>query len=117
MATSTDTLIAAGMEPVVAEIYLVLIQNGELTVPQILEKTTLSRASVYDALTLLVAQDYVGYRKQGMHAFYKPGHPNKLFELIEQKKRDVALLEGEVKETVSSLIGTYNLTQHRPGVR
>ena len=117
MATSTDTLIAAGMEPVVAEIYLVLIQPGELTVPQILDNMALSRASVYDALTLLVAQDYVGYRKQGRHAFYKPGHPNKLFELIEQKKRETALLEGEVKETVRSLTGAYNLASNKPGVR
>lgn len=117
MATTLDTLVAAGLEPVVAEIYLILIQNGELTVPKILENTSLSRASVYDALTLLVAQNYVEYRKQGRNAFYKPGHPNKLFELIEQKKRDVALLEGEVKETIQELTGTFNLALSKPGVR
>ncbi|PIR74808.1 MAG: hypothetical protein COU35_00270 [Candidatus Magasanikbacteria bacterium CG10_big_fil_rev_8_21_14_0_10_47_10] len=115
--TLQETLSAAGMEPVQAEIYLVLLQNGESTVPAILKHTDLSRASVYDALSVLLADSYVEYRKEGRNAYYTPVHPNKLFSLIEQKKRDVALLEGELTQTIDSLTGTYNLGMHKPGVR
>lgn len=112
-----DTLLKVGLEPTVIEVYLILIENGEMMVPQILAKTTLSRATVYDALPLLLAKDFIEYRKEGRVAYYKPAHPNKLLTLLEEKKREVALLEGEMKETVRSLTGTFNLALHKPGVR
>lgn len=117
MTTPIDTLTAAGMDPKAAEVYLVLINNGEQSVPQILEHTELSRASVYDVLPELLARGYVSYRKDGREAFYKPEHPNKLFDLLEQKKRDTSLLEEEMKETIRSLTGSFNLAIHKPGVR
>lgn len=112
-----DTLIKAGFEPIVADIYLILINNGELSVPEILEHTTLSRASVYEALPELLAGGYIEYRKEGRQAFYKPAHPNQLASLVEQKKRDVALLDGEMGETIRALVGSYNLSSNKPGVR
>jgi sugar-specific transcriptional regulator TrmB len=112
-----ETLVKAGFEPIVADIYLILINNGELSVPQILEHTTLSRASVYEALPELLAGGYIEYRKEGRQAFYKPAHPNQLASLVEQKKRDVALLDGEMGETIRALVGSYNLSSNKPGVR
>jgi sugar-specific transcriptional regulator TrmB len=117
MPNTEEILIEAGLEPTETEIYLILAKNGELTVPGILEHTTLSRASVYDALSELLVKEYVEYRKEGRNAYYKPVHPSKLYSLIEQKKRDVALLEGELGETVRSLTGSYNLANNKPGVR
>ena len=117
MPSIQETLETAGLEPIVAEIYLILVENGELTVPKVLEHTDLSRASIYDALAELLAKEYVEYRKEGRNAFYRPVHPNKLFGLIEDKKREVALLEGEMGETVSSLVGAYNLANNKPGVQ
>ena len=117
MTSITDTLIKYGFEPSTAEIYLILANNGEMTVPQITEKTEFSRASIYDSLGQLLAQDFVEYRKEGRVAFYKPVHPNKLFGLIEQKKREGTLLEEEMKDSIKSLIGAYNLAENKPGVR
>jgi len=117
MPTIQDSLINAGFEPSTAEIYVILAQNGELSVPQILAKTQLSRAGVYDALNILLAGEYLEYRKEGRSAFYKPVHPNKLYGLSEQKKRETALLEDEMRATIGSLIGSYNLSQNKPGVR
>lgn len=112
-----ETLTTAGLDAIAAEIYLVLVDYGESTVPQVLQHTELSRASVYDALADLLAKEYVEYRKEGRNAFYKPLHPNKLFGLLEERKREVALLEGEMGETIRSLVGSYNLSQNKAGVR
>ncbi len=112
-----ETLLKVGMEPTVIEIYLILIENGEMTVPQILEKTQLSRATVYEALPVLLAQGFLEYRKVGRVAYYKPTHPSKLFSLLEERKREVALLEGEMGETIKSITGLYNLASSKPGVR
>ena len=117
MSTIIDTLVKYGFEPSTAEIYLILANNGEMTVPQITEKTEFSRASIYDSLGQLLAQDYLEYRKEGRVAYYKPMHPNKLFGLIEQKKRDTTLLEEEMKDSIRTLSGAYSLIESKPGVK
>jgi len=53
----------------------------------------------------------------GYTSFYKAVHPEKLFNLIEEKKRETTQLEDEVKGAIKSLTGAYNLTQNKPGVR
>jgi sugar-specific transcriptional regulator TrmB len=115
--TLQETLLKVGLEPRVIEIYLILIENGEMTVPEILGKTTLSRATVYEVLPLLLTQGFLEYKKIGRNAYYKPTHPSKLFSLIEERKREVALLEGEMGETIKTLSGTFNLAFNKPGVR
>lgn len=112
-----DTLTKAGLDPITASVYLALIELGETQVGSVQEKTALSRASVYEALSGLLAEGYVEYRKQGRVAYYKPVHPQKLEELVGQKKREVALLEGEMGETIRSLTGTFNLAFNKPGVK
>ncbi len=117
MKTISETLTEAGLSPSAAEIYLALVELGELTVPKILAKVQISRAMIYDVLPELMAGGYVEYRKDGKTAYYKPVHPGKLLDLVNQKKRDVALLEDEMKTTINTLSGTYNLTLNKPGVR
>lgn len=117
MSAITDSLIKAGFEPSVAEIYTILVESGELSVGQIVEKSKLSRAGAYDALNLLLAQSFVEYRKEGRNAFYSAVHPDKLYGLVEEKKRESALLEDEMKNAIKSLTGAFNLTQNKPGVR
>jgi sugar-specific transcriptional regulator TrmB len=117
MKTISETLTEAGLSPSAAEIYLALVELGELTVPKILAKVQISRAMIYDVLPELMAGGYVEYRKDGKTAYYKPVHPGKLLDLVNQKKRDVALLEDEMKTTINTLSGTYNLALNKPGVR
>jgi sugar-specific transcriptional regulator TrmB len=117
MKTISETLTEAGLSPSAAEIYLTLVELGELTVPKILAKVQISRAMIYDVLPELMAGGYVEYRKDGKTAYYKPVHPGKLLDLVNQKKRDVALLEDEMKTTINTLSGTYNLALNKPGVR
>lgn len=112
-----ETLKKLDFEPSGAEIYLILAKNGEMTVPQILEKTQLSRATVYEILSTLIASDLAEYRKEGRIAYYAPTHPNQLFDLLEKKKRAMSLLEGELGGAVKNLIGSYHLSMRKPGVR
>lgn len=117
MTTLLDTLTKTGLDPSTAEVYLILANGGEMTVPQILEKTEVSRATVYDSLDELAAFGAIERRKAGRVAYYKAAHPNTLLTLIDQKKRDMALLEGEMKDTIKTIIGSYNLANQKPGVR
>lgn len=113
----TDTLTKAGFDLYVALIYVALAEGGEMGVPALQKKTTLSRAAIYDGLNLLMADGYVFHRKKGRSAFYQAEHPNKLLALISEKQRETALLSDEIKNTVQTLTGSYNLANNKPGVK
>jgi len=117
MSSIQETLISAGLEPSTAQIYVILAENGELPVSEIIQKSQLSRAGAYDALNILMAQEFIEYRKEGRNVFYKAKHPDKLFGLIEEKKRETALFEQEMNESIRSLVGSFNLANNKPGVR
>ncbi len=117
MSTLIENLIEAGLEPSTANIYVFLAENGEQSVPKIIEKTALSRTAIYESLNLLIIKNYVEYRKDGRKALYRVSHPQKLFDLMSEKKRQTALLEDKMQNTVKTLVGAYNLTQNKPGVR
>jgi sugar-specific transcriptional regulator TrmB len=118
MQISTQQLLArAGLEEKSAEVYLILLEHGESTMDEILLHTPLSRTTVYDVLPELMASEYVSYKKDGRNALYSAVHPNKLFSLVEEKKREVSLLENEMSSTIQSLAGTFQLANNKPGVR
>lgn len=96
---------------------MAMMNHGEMTVPALTKETGLSRATIYEVLPELMAGNYIDYRKEGRNAYYKPTHPQALFALVEQKKRETALLEKEMDETIKSLSGMYNLALKKPGVR
>jgi sugar-specific transcriptional regulator TrmB len=115
--STLNTLVKAGLDEKKAQVYLILLEQGESTMPEILPHSSLSRATVYDILPELMAEEFVNYRKEGRTAYYSAVHPNKIFSLLEEKKRQMSLLEGEVDTTVQSLAGMFQLANSKPGVR
>jgi sugar-specific transcriptional regulator TrmB len=99
------------------ELLQILIEQGESTVSTILTHTTLSRTSVHDALNSLLAKDILEYRKEGRNAYYKSVHPNKLYAVLEEKKQATARLNAEMEEVIRSMVGSYNVSESKPGVR
>src|SRR3989339_1643167 len=117
MPSSKETLHQFGFTDSEADIYLALNTRGEMDVPSLAKELGLSRTAIYDVLNTLLAKGYIDYRKQGRNAYYKAGHPNKLAGLLEEKKRETALLAGDMEETIRQLTGSFNLAQNKPGVR
>ncbi|EKD67599.1 MAG: transcriptional regulator, TrmB [uncultured bacterium] len=103
--------------PVETEIYLILAENEKLNVSAIIEKTQKSRTAVHTALNALLAKDFILYEKVGREAFYSLAHPHKLYGLLEEKKLDDARQYEDVSSAINSLVGSYQLTQNKPGVR
>ena len=65
MDTLHQTLTNLGLEPLASTIYLLLIKEGELSVSLIQKHTNLSRTSIYEGLSVLLANSLVEYRKEG----------------------------------------------------
>lgn len=100
-----------------AEIYLILAQNGKLTVPQIQEKTPINRTTIYTILTELLADGYISYEKDGRTAYYSPNHPDTLNRLIQEKEQENAQFKRNMGDVISTLSGAYSTFSQKPGVR
>jgi sugar-specific transcriptional regulator TrmB len=116
MSYNTD-IIKKAMDSNLAEIYVFLAENGASTVPIIKEKINLSRTLIYDSLNELLAKGFIEYYKQGRNAYYKIAHPNKLYDLAEQKKQESLLFNEEIQGVVNIFTGNYNLAANKPGVK
>ena len=117
MDTTHEMLSKFGFTEVMTKIYLILAKKGKLDVGSISKEVDLSRTAVHEALNELMSRELLDFEKKGRHVFYTITHPNHLAGIIEQKKRDDALLFAKMEETMRQLVGPYNLAQNRPGVR
>ncbi|MFA7314645.1 MAG: helix-turn-helix domain-containing protein [Candidatus Magasanikbacteria bacterium] len=115
--SKSTSLSSLGLEPAAILVYETLISLGKTQVATLIEKTSLSRQGVYDALTILMVNELVDYEKQGRNAWYIPVHPSKLYGLIEEQKQISALKLREAEEGIRLLTASFNLTAHKPGVR
>lgn len=75
-----------GLSPNEAKIYEALIAEGESTVSEIAIKANIHRRNVYDAINRLIKKGIV-FKVYGKgENIYKPVDPQKLLELVEEKR-------------------------------
>jgi sugar-specific transcriptional regulator TrmB len=115
--TLKHTLLTIGLTPSEAEIYLILAKKGELCVSNILKTTSMARGTIQAALSILLVQNLVEYRKSGRLAYYKIGDPNRLMNLYNEKKRQDALFDGQFSQGLENFSSLYRLAENKPGVR
>ena len=117
METNKEVLTEYGFEKIEAEVYSALVKNGDTSIAKLMEKTELSRASIYDALEKLEEKNLINHRKEGRRAFYSPKHPDKLYEFIEDKKRETEMLNSQMETVIGQFKGAFNLAENKPGIR
>lgn len=113
----TNTLTKIGLDPSTASIYEYLTTTEETSVQAIQKKTQLSRVAIYNSLNTLLSQGLASYRKEGRNAFYKALHPNQLYSLLEERKREMTVIEKETDQAIQTLAGAFSLAHSQPGVR
>ncbi|MFB6182382.1 MAG: TrmB family transcriptional regulator [Candidatus Magasanikbacteria bacterium] len=112
-----DILEYYGLDNVQIKVYKKLVKVGESRVPDLVDALELSRASIYDALKELQNKNLIVDRKEGRKTYYKSEHPDKLHELVEDKKREMKTKSNRMKEVIDKLKGDYMKQSNRPGVR
>ncbi|MBI2112726.1 helix-turn-helix domain-containing protein [Candidatus Woesearchaeota archaeon] len=84
-----ETLKRLGMTNNEIEIYLTLLQQGELSVNEIGSKSGLHRQVCYDALDRLLEKGFVSYITKNGKKFFNSLHPEKILDYLEEKKEEV----------------------------
>ena len=78
-----------GMTQNEVEVYLTLLNSGELSVNEIGTKSGLHRQVCYDALDRLLEKGFVSYIVKNNKKFFKPLQPEKILDYLEEKKLEI----------------------------
>lgn len=74
-----------GLTDYESEIYLFLLQHGQLSAYKLAEKTGMYRQATYDAINRLIEKGYVSSVKDGKAQIYKAIDPNLILEYLNEK--------------------------------
>lgn len=106
-----------GLNKSEADIYILLANNGECSIPFLVGKTNLSRTAIYNSLEILISSDLVEHIKKGHHAFYKISHPENLKKILTSKKISLQEEEAKLFSNINYLTNLYNLNNNKPGIQ
>ena len=98
-------------------IYEVLLNCGELSAGQIIEKTKLKRGDSYNKIYELIKKGLVEEYSKGKIKGFRLEHPNKVQEYIEKRENELEATRREVAAIMPNLVSTFNLAYHKPGVK
>jgi len=112
-----ETLKDLGMTQNEIEIYLTLLNSGELSVNEIGTKSGLHRQVCYDALDRLLEKGFVSYIVKNNKKFFKSLNPEKIIDYLDEKKNEInsvlpqltSMFKAEKQETEVELIKGKNV--------
>ncbi len=90
MSTSIITILRElGLSGYAARTYLALLQMEAVSIRKVATKTGINRGSTYDAIKELVAVGLVGSHKKGEREYYSAESPEKIYDLIRDKRKEL----------------------------
>ncbi|MBS3145083.1 hypothetical protein J4208_05880 [Candidatus Woesearchaeota archaeon] len=84
-----EALLGVGLTEKESEVYLALIELGSSSAGQIIQKTGLHRAVVYDLLERLIEKGLVGHVIKGRKKYFESTNPKKLLDIVKEKEMKI----------------------------
>lgn len=109
--------IAIGLTDKESRVYRVLLDGGDLSAAEIINRTHLKRGITYNILYKLEKDGLVVQTSKGKKTHFRPESPQKLFDLLERKKAQVDYLSANFSQILPKLVSQYKLSVGRPTVR
>lgn len=99
------------------ETYLALLQIDSVSIRKIAAHTGINRGTTYEALKKLLAIGLVSVKRNGKREQYTAESPEKIFDLIRDKRRDLMDASESAKKLVPNLLAHKVHATGRPLVR
>jgi sugar-specific transcriptional regulator TrmB len=112
-----EELINAGLKEKEALIYNTLLSSGNLPVNEIIKKTNLKRGIVYKSLYDLIEKGLVSEDSTKKKLFFKPEHPFKLSEIVEQKYKEALKNQNTLSTILPQLVSSFKSAGNKPGIK
>lgn len=114
----TVLLTEIGLSPAQAEIYEILVVNGEKAAGRIARLSTFGRGMVYVTLEQLIKLGFVEKRERpGKPDVFVAHHPSELEALVEKKRTAASTAHASFETVIHQLKSAYESKQGQPGIR
>lgn len=114
---SLELLLQLGLSDSEAQTYLALLELESVSIRKVAEKSGINRGTTYEALKKLVNWGLVSVRRTGQREYYTAEAPDKIFDIIQDKRKDLFQTLQEAKQVVPGLLAKGARPQGRPLVR
>jgi len=112
------TLSTIGLTPDEAMIYALLLDKGLTTGKSLVEKTDMSKGTLYRTLEQLTEKGLAERTDRGNKAdFFMPTHPRNLERLIHARKSEASQAESLLQDNLGGMISQFNLLAGKPNVQ
>lgn len=106
-----------GIPETEAVTYAGLLEIEQVSIRRLAAHTGINRGTTYDALKKLVALGLVSVKRQGSREQYTAESPERIYELIRDKRRDLLDATNAAKKIVPDLLASKNAPHGQPLVR
>lgn len=100
-----------------AQVYDALLDMESVSIRKVADKTGINRGSVYDALKSLVGFGLVHVRKSGEREYFSAESPEKILDILREKRKDLLRTQHLANELVPKLLAEKARPTGRPLVR
>jgi sugar-specific transcriptional regulator TrmB len=113
----STTLQELGLKDVEVKVYAALLESGPTSIRGIAAAAKVNRGTTYEALKSLAEAGLVAYTRKGERNKYRAESPERIYDLIAEKRRTLAQLETEARSLVPSLMALGRHGVGEPAVR
>lgn len=115
--TIQDLLIELGFSTVDAETYWTLLDLEVVSVRKVAERSGINRGTTYEAIKRLVAAGLVHARRSGQREYYNAESPEKIYDLIRDKRKALWRTQQRAQQLVPKLLAHTAQPQGKPLVK
>jgi sugar-specific transcriptional regulator TrmB len=112
-----QTLKQLGLSEEEIRLYSKLLEIGKTSAGKLIEETNLKRGTVYNYLDSLVSKGLVVKKQGEKKLYFEPLSPDKLRDLLKNKKEQVKSIESNLDSIIPTLKSKFNLSVDKPVVR
>jgi sugar-specific transcriptional regulator TrmB len=112
-----DLLLSLDLSRNDALTYAALLQVDTVSIRKIAAYTGINRGTTYEALKRLVTLGLISVKKRGQREYYTAESPEKIYDLIRDKRRDLLDASTTAKSVVPNLLAKHTPPTGRPVVR
>ncbi len=100
-----------------ADTYLALLELEAVSIRKVAEHTSINRGTTYELLKRLVSIGLVSVRHAGQRAYYSAESPEKIYDIIRDKRKDLLAVSQNAQKLIPTLLAQKARPQGRPLVR
>lgn len=110
-------LLDAGLSDKEAKVYLVLLEKGTLSAPEIVKASGLKKGITYTILHKLALEELVVQFERDKKLHYQPSDPTKLKAMVERRKKAMDEVAKRIDSSLPALTSSYKLAVGKPTIQ